>query len=179
MIVYASDEEAEGYQAWAYNIETSKRTLLTTVDESGYIAPAAPYFSGAGNVVSPTLSPDGNKLAFVLDGEMDALIVRSLEDASHFTVAYAASTLGAPAWSKDGLNLYIAGLNGEEGHVAKITLGTDEPSVTKIVSGGDVFPFRPSVKANGGVIYTADGSIFDTSLDAQSTKTPVPFTATV
>lgn len=155
-LIYSSDEDG-GYQIWSLNLESGVRSKLTTADETGYEVPVTPYFSGAGNAVYPTLSPDGSMLAFVVDGQMSTLIVRPLTADGSFKVLYTAGTLGAPAWAADGSALYVAGITGESGHLARIAL--DGSPATRLVSDRDVFPFRPGVTPEGDILFTADGGI--------------------
>lgn len=177
-IIYSSDEDADGYQAWSYEIETGERAVLTTPAESGYETPVAPYFSGSGNVVYPIVSPDGKTLAFVLDGEMDALVVRDLSDTSQLRVIHAAKTLGAPAWSPDSQALWLVGINDAQAHLAQIDLQTEPATVTKKVDRGDIFPFRPSVTADASILYSADGDIRALT-EGSTASNAIPFSATV
>ncbi|WP_155840008.1 amidohydrolase family protein [Hyphomonas jannaschiana] len=175
-ILYSADTEG-GYQVWSLALdgETEPRQL-TVSDETGYETPLTPYFSGFGNAVYPALSPDGSKLAFVIDGQMDALVVRDMDTQEAFSIAYTANTLGAPVWAEDGQSLYIAGLLGREGRVAQAF--TDGSDAKLLVEGGDVFPFRPSVLTDGSVLYTADGKVKVIAPDADA-PTNIEFTASV
>ncbi len=156
-LLYSADTEG-GYQVWSLPLEGgAEPTQLTVADETGYEAPLTPYFRGFGNAVYPVMSPDGSKLAFVIDGQMDALVVRDVSAEETFSVAYTANTLGAPVWAPDGKSLYIAGLVGREGRVAQAFPDGSDANV--LVEGGDVFPFRPSVLSDGSVLYTADGKV--------------------
>lgn len=175
-VIFSSDEKADGYQAWSFDLLTSERSVITTSNESGYKTPLAPFFSGSGNVVYPMISPDGLSIAFVLDGEMDALVTRDLSEPNETRVIHAAKILGAPAWSSDGDALYIVGLNDAEGHLARVDIGDNKP--IKIVEGGDIFPFRPSVSDDDTVTYTSDGNINTISPDGEP-RPAITFSATV
>src|SRR5690606_36237189 len=152
--LYSSDEEF-GYAIWRYDLSTGEHTRLTTDENTGYTAPQGPYFSGSGNAVYPTLSPDGKLLAFVIDGEQDRLVVKEIGSSAAPTALYSGTVLGAPAWAADSSGLYVVSV-GNEGHLARVGMdGTSE----LLVDGGDVFPFRPSLKPDGGLVYTADGAV--------------------
>ena len=175
-ILYSADTEG-GYQVWSLDLEgDAPAKQLTVADETGYEVPLTPYFRGFGNAVYPTLSPDGSKLAFVVDGQMDALVVRDVDATGNFTVAYTADTLGAPVWAPDGSSLYVTGLLGKNGLVTQAY--ADGSDATVLLKGGDVFPFRPSVLADGSVLYTADGKV---KVLAPGAETPenIEFTASV
>ena len=175
-ILYSADTEG-GYQVWSLALDgESEPEQLTVADETGYEVPLTPYFAGFGNAVYPTLSPDGSKLAFVIDGQMDALVVRDVDSEEKFTIAYTANTLGAPAWAADGKSLYIAGLLGRDGRVAQAF--TDGSDAKLLVEGGDVFPFRPSALSDGSVLYTADGKVSVIAPEA-SAPTNIEFSASV
>ena len=175
-VLYSADTEG-GYQVWSLALDgESEPEQLTVSDETGYETPLTPYFSGFGNAVYPVLSPDGSKLAFVIDGQMDALVVRDMDTEEAFSIAYTANTLGAPVWAEDGQSLYIAGLLGREGRVVQAF--TDGSDAKLLVEGGDVFPFRPSVLADGSVLYTADGKVKVIAPDAAE-PTSIEFTASV
>lgn len=174
-LIYASDEDG-GYQIWSLDLATGARSKLTTADETGYEVPVTPYFSGAGNAVYPTLSPDGSMLAFVVDGEMSTLIVRPLSADGSFKVLYTTETLGAPAWSGDGSALYVAGILGESGHLAKVPL--DGSPVTRLMSDRDVFPFRPGLTPEGDILVTVDGGIEKVSDTGEPAGT-IDFSASV
>lgn len=174
-LLYASDEEG-GYQVWTVSLETGERKMLTTPDETGYEVPVTPYFSGLGNAVYPTLSPDGSKLAFVIDGEKDVLVTRPIDGEASFLVVHLADTLGAPVWMPEGDQLVVAGLNGKSGHIALVS--ADERKAVRLVEGADVFPFRPGILPDGQILYTADGQIKTISTTGDG-DTVVPFEATV
>jgi Tol biopolymer transport system component/cytosine/adenosine deaminase-related metal-dependent hydrolase len=172
-LLYSSDEGAEGYSAWMQNLESGARTKLIAATDEGYTMPMAAYFQKSGNVVYPTLSPDGSKLAFVVDGPTDTLFVADIGKKA-MTPLHTSATLGAPAWAPDGTGLYITGIAGDTSHIAFAPLAGEAET---IFEGGDIFPFRPSVTA-GGVMVTADGAIKTFPLDGGPAK-QTPFAATV
>lgn len=174
-ILYSTDQVG-GYQVWSTDLTTGDARQLTVADETGYETPVAPYFSGVGNAVYPIMSPNGASFAFVVDGEMDTLMMRSMEPGSAFKVLYVAPTLGAPVWSEDSETLYVAGIANGTGQLAAVPISGDDANL--IVEGGDVFSFRPSLTGDGSILYTADGKIRTTGLEDGAVST-IPFEATV
>jgi len=155
-VLYSSDEEF-GYSIWQHDLATGQRTRLTTDADTGYQGPQGPYFSGDGNAVYPTLSPNGNWLAFVIDGGQDRLVIKEVGSSVAPQVLYTSGILGAPAWARDGSALYVVSVVGETAHLARVPV--DGSAAEVLVDGADVFPFRPSLKADGGLVYTADGAV--------------------
>ncbi|WP_084399084.1 amidohydrolase family protein [Henriciella aquimarina] len=174
-ILFSTDQKG-GYQVWSLDLASGEAKQLTVADETGYETPVAPYFRGAGNAVYPTLSPDGTTMAFVIDGEMDTLVTSKLDGASEFNFLHTAATLGAPAWSGDSQTLYVAGLLDDAGLLTAVPVDGSEP--TKLVEGGDIFPFRPSLMSDDTILYTADGDIKTVSTSGEAGAT-IPFEATV
>lgn len=173
-IIYSGDEMG-GYSAWSIDLASGTKTQLTTAGDTGYATPTTPYFRGAGNLVYPTLSPDGSKLAYVVDGEADTLFVRDMA-APHATKALLArGVLGAPAWAPSGDALYVVGVASAATYLARVSL---DGEVTPVVEEGDIFPFRPSVTADGSLLVTADGKI-KTFPAAGGAAVETPFRATV
>lgn len=155
-VLYSSDEES-GYAIWRHDLATGARTRLTTDIDTGYQPPQGPYFSGVGNAVYPALSPDGNLLAFVIDGEQDRLVVKEIGSNAEPRTVYSEGILSAPTWAPDGSALYVVSVGATAGHLARVPL--DGSAAQRLVDGGDVFPFRPSLKPDGGLVYTADGAV--------------------
>jgi Tol biopolymer transport system component/imidazolonepropionase-like amidohydrolase len=172
-IVYSSDEDG-GYSAWSIDVASGERKKLTYASETGYAQPLTPRFSRAGNAIYPTLSPDGKKLAFVVDGEADALFIRDVAAPAQMKSLYVSRTLGAPTWSPEGDALYIAGFTDGNGHLAKVSL---DGQATMITEGDDIFPFRPNLTADG-LLVTADGKLKTYPLAGGAPKT-TEFKATV
>ena len=161
-VLYSSDEQS-GYSIWSHDIVSGQRTQMTTVADTGYQPPEGPYFSGVGNAVYPSLSPDGSLLAFVIDGEQDALAVKEVGSTAPPVTLYESGILGAPAWAADGQSLYLVSVVENTTHLAQVAL--DGSDVQRLVDEGDVFPFRPSLLPDGGLVYTADGAV--KTLDAE------------
>jgi len=174
-LYYASDENG-GYSLWSTNLDSGVRTQLTTAQETGYVMPGTAYFSGVGNAVYPALSPAGNLLAYVIDGPENILMVRSLTPGTQARELYRAPLLGAPQWSADGQELYIVGIGEDTSYLASVQV--DGSRITRLVDGGDVFPFRPTLAPDGMIFYTADGAVKSVSRDGVPGRN-VPFSATV
>ena len=173
-VLYSSDQDG-GYAAWMTDLRSGERRPLTDARETGYLPPTTPYFSGDGNAVYPTLSPDGNNLAFVIDGPENRLVVRELYGRG-LRELYRAPLLGAPLWAPDGNGLYIVAMDGSDAHLALVPM--DGLGATHLVEGGDIFPFRPSMGPDGTLYYTADGQV-KTLTPAGQPGASVPFSATV
>jgi Tol biopolymer transport system component len=172
-LLYSSDGEG-GYSAVSVSLASGARKTLVDAKSVGYVPPAGSYFQKAGNAVYPTISPDGKLLAYIVDGASDTLFVRDVAGGESKSL-YSAETLGAPAWSKDGLGLYLVGLSAKAGHVAFAPIAGGKPNL--IVEGGDIFPFRPSVTADS-LTVTADGLIKTWPVKGGEFKI-TPFEATV
>lgn len=174
-ILYSSDEGG-GFAVWMTDRTSGERRPLTSARETGYAPPTTPYFSGDGNAVYPTLSPYGNNLAWVIDGPINRLVVRDLNARQGFREIYRAPLLGAPLWSVDGNALYIAGIDERETFLAHVPL--DGIGANRLVAGGDIFPFRPSLGPDGTLYYTADGQV-KTLTETGEPGPIVPFSARV
>lgn len=174
-LLYASDESG-GYGLWMTDLSSGERRQLTSAQETGYSAPSTPYFSGAGNAVYPTLSPDGQTLAYVIDGPMQRLVIRDLNSRQAAREIYTAELLGAPLWGRDGRAVYIVGIDESQTHLSRIS--TNGSNVERLVEGGDIFPFRPSLSPEGELYYTADGLVKTLTLAGEQGPS-VPFMAKV
>lgn len=174
-ILFSTDRD-EGYSIMVMDRETGNQSLLIGAAETGYERPLTPYFSGSGNALYPALAPAGNRLAMIIDGELDSLVIQDLAGDSGRTQLLQADTLGAPAWSEDGQRLYVVGLDGGSSFLASVA--ADGTAVSRLVDGGDIFPFRPSLADNGLLYYTGNGNVYE--LDPQSgAQDRIPFVATV
>jgi dipeptidyl aminopeptidase/acylaminoacyl peptidase len=154
-IYYASDAD-EGYGIWSLNLADRIERKLVDASETGYLMPLSPRFSGAGNAAYPVVSPDGDTLAFVIDGPQNQLVVRDLSGGPIRTL-YSSGELGAPMWSANGDALYVVAIDGQETELVRVSLA--DATAEAVVAGGDIFPFRPSLSPDGVVFYTADGAI--------------------
>lgn len=173
-LYYSSDADG-GYGIWALDLTDRESRKLIDASETGYFIPQSPRFSGSGNAVYPTVSPDGNTLAFVIDGPENQLVVRDIDGGPIRTI-YTADLLGAPLWTAEGDALTIAAINDQTTLLARVE--SADGSATTLVEGGDIFPFRPSASPSGELFYTADGVI--KTLDARGEPAAnVDFTARV
>ncbi len=172
-LLYSSDTEG-GYSAVSLNLNSGERKTLIDAKSAGYVPPTGSYFQKSGNVVYPTMSPDGKSLAYIVDGTSDTLFVRGMTDGEPRSL-YTAETLGAPVWAKDGSGLYVVGLTPKAGHIAFAPINAGKPAL--IVDGGDIFPFRPSLTADG-LTLAADGLIKTWQINGGDPRI-TPFQATV
>lgn len=154
-IYYASDADG-GYGIWALNLAEQKQQKLVDASETGYLIPQTPRFAGAGNAVYPVVSPDAETLAFVIDGPQSLLAVRPLAGGPIRTL-HTAGLLGAPMWSASGDALYVVAITDQQ--TALVRVSQADAVATTMVEGGDIFPFRPTLSADGVMFYTADGGI--------------------
>lgn len=154
-IYYSSDADG-GYGIWNIDVVEREARKLVDASESGYTMPQTPRFSGSGNAVYPIVSPDGSRLAFVIDGDPNQLVVRDI-DGGEIRTIHTAEELGAPMWSDTGDELVVVAINGRESQL--VSVDADGDSFTTMVEGGDIFPFRPSSAPAGELFYTADGGI--------------------
>lgn len=174
-LLFSSDRE-EGYSIMVVDRETGQQSVLVDSGETGYERPTTPYFSGDGNAIYPVISPDGNRLAFVIDGDQDTLVVQDLTSGQERRSRWNADTLGAPAWSADGSQLYIVALDTGRSYLASVNAETGV--ISRLADGGDIFPFRPSLDSNGNLYYTGDGHLYRLDL-ASGEQEQVPFVASV
>jgi Tol biopolymer transport system component/imidazolonepropionase-like amidohydrolase len=172
-LYYAADAEG-GYALHALELESGAVRRLTDPAETGYEMPDTPYFRGAGNAVYPTPSPDGNTLAFVVDGSRDRLVVG--REGEEPRTLLERELLGAPAWARDGTALFVVALVDREATLLRVPL--DGTPATAVASGGDLFPFRPDVGADGSLLYTGDGRILHQA-GPEAAPSTIAFRATV
>jgi len=154
-LFYSSDSDG-GYGVWALDLSDRQSRKLVDASEVGYVIPSTARFSGSGNAVYPMVSPDGQTLAFVVDGSENSLMVRDLDDNQLRTI-FTAELLGPPMWSPDGNALYAVAIDGQKTKLVRVNLA--DTSVVAVAEGGDIFPFRPTVSPDGVVFYTADGKV--------------------
>lgn len=166
--------DGEGYSAVSLDLASGALSRVLEAESVGYTEPANALFGKAGNVIYPTLSPDGSRLAYVVDGAADTLFVRP-SGGGTATAVHSAETLGAPAWSPDGTGIYIVGLKPGSSRLEHVFLGNGD--VRTISSTGDIFPFRPSITSRG-ITVAADGRI-KTFSDGAAEPIETAFRATV
>ena len=154
-LLYSSDEGG-GYSIVELDLASGAMKTVIAAADAGYKVPLDAYFQKAGNAVYPVLSPDGATLAFVIDGAPDMLVVTDARKPGAVRKLYEADTLGAPAWAASSDALYVVAIKGATSHLAMTPLAG---AAKTVVSGGDIFPFRPSMTGDGRVMVTADGLI--------------------
>jgi len=165
-LLYSVD--GDGYSVVSLALASGILTKLVDAREVGYTEPTAAYFQKSGNAVYPILSPDGASLAYIVDGVADTLYVRPLSGGAPRAL-HTAETLGAPSWAPDGRGLYVVGVAPTSSRLTFVSLDGARPK--NISETGDIFPFRPSVTAQG-VTVTADGKIKTFTMDGSARETP-------
>ncbi len=114
------------------------------------------FSTGPGDEFEPSWSPDGKSIAFTVDKVR--IDVQTLDGARR-TVAkvkasadrFNAASLASPAFTPDGRDVVFTAIENGKAELRS--------AAGIVVSGEDVFPFRPSWLADGGMLYTADGKI--------------------
>ena len=152
-LVFSSDKGGS-YNLWELTLKTQTLKQLT---------------DNAGNEYSPSYSPDGNRIAYVAT-RADASGLYVWEGGKETLVWKTPATLGAPAWTKDGSSLILqTAADGATTLVVKEIKADATPNIIS-AKGEDVFPFRPSVAADGAIWYTADGAIKHKTADFTKTE---------
>lgn len=170
-IVYASDAK-DGYQVWQLDLSTGDSRQLTQADN------AKGQDSLNANRVTPTVSPDGSMLAYVVDGPKNVLVLQDLLTGEKREIFCSKEGLGAPGWSADGSTLYLMAHSYGDVRTRLLGISTSGGPPSVLVSEGDIFPFRPSARKDGSIVFSADGLI--KSLDTRSSSVnTIPFSATV
>jgi Tol biopolymer transport system component/imidazolonepropionase-like amidohydrolase len=133
---------------------------------------------GGGNEYGPAYGPDG-RIAYVTDGSEPGLWVRSGEGGVERILDLGAAGGFAPSWSPDGTRIaYSSQTYGSSSlHIVSASGGATRGSVVSDQD-EDVFPFRPSWRADGHLLYTADGNVRARPASG-GTSVDVPFSATV
>ena len=168
-IAFSSDRN-RNYDVWILDLRCGQLKQLTN-------NPAQDYF--------PAWSPDDKEIAFVSNrpvpggpaaepGTPPAMAPTSiwainLETGAERLMASGKGRLSAPSWTPDGKQV-LYGLIG--GGAANLEL-----SGKTVVSGEDVFPYRPQWLPDGAFLYTADGKIKKRTLGGDKAET-IEFSAT-
>lgn len=154
-VVFSTDMDGS-YNIGVLDLATGKHTLVVNGPDDEY---------------EPTWSPDGARIAFVVaNTKIDEVVVATGERRTLATLG-AADVAHMPAYLPDGsdvaFHLFSAGANS-----LRLASGNT------LVQGEEVFPLRPSFRADGSYHYTAGGRIRRRQLGAK-TAASVGFTAAI
>ncbi len=126
---------------------------------------------GNGQDSEPCYAPDGQGFVYIADGR------RLLRDAGKGEAKEIASVPKAPDWTRPS-GLYGPSFS-PDGALAYVTVvdGTARLNIDHrpVVSGEDIFPFRPGWLPDGSLIYASNGKI--RRLDNSGAAHEIPFTA--
>jgi Tol biopolymer transport system component len=171
-IAFSSDRAFEGsYDIWTVNVASGELKRITT---------------SAADEYEPNWSPDGLTLAFVsgtgiVTKSVEQIDIASLKQHTLVAIDPDKARVNAPSFSPDGkLFSYVrfegAGMFLDAAHLVVSTAEGDKVKYTG--KAGDAFPFPPTWLSNKELLYTADGNILHTDLDA-GTETAIPFSAAI
>lgn len=151
-----TSERGGNLDIWILDVRTSALRQLTTNPTADSL---------------PAWSPDDREIAFVSARNPEAGVwAVNVADGSERLIVAVQGRVGAPSWTPDGKQaLYSVIAAG----AARLDL-----SGKPVVTGEDVFPFRPNWVSGTEFIYAADGKIKKRSLGAANAQT-VEFTLTI
>ena len=156
-VAFSSDRTFKSnYDVWVANIDDGKLTQWTS-------SPADEF--------EPAWSPDGAEIAFVSGTGSNGSSIQSMDAegrSKSILTAPQGARLNSPSWSPDGKKIAYTQISGNRTRL----MISGEP----VGTADDVFPFPARWLSANQVLYTANGKILLTTLDAGETK-PVPFQA--
>ena len=162
-IAFASDRGGT-YDVWEVELATGEVRRLT---------------EGAENEYQPAYAPDGRRIAYVADGDASGVWVREGSGATARIVNLEGQDGYAPSWSPDGSRIaYDQQVYGASRLRVVPAAGSGDHGAPVSEDGEDVFGFRASWRADGSLLYTADGRL-RVRPAAGGRASDVPFTATV
>jgi len=177
-IAFSSDRSGN-YDVWLLDTKSGETAALTRDPADDFM---------------PAWSPDGRALVYLSrrgEGGKLELWKTRLADRKEERIASLADEAASPAFSPDGARLVFTLQEGRafslltwrfpEAHTSDlVSLPSSGGEPSRLTSGEDVFPFRPSWSRGGGgeIFYTSDGKIRAFSPVTRATRT-VDFAATV
>ena len=156
-VAFSSDRAFKAnYDIWVADVDTGKLTQWTS-------SPADEF--------EPAWSPDGTEIAFVSGTGAAGTSIQSADAAGHSKPIISApegARLNSPSWSPDGKKIAYTQITGNKTRlmISGETIGTAD----------DVFPFPATWLSTNQIVYTGNGKILLTTLDAAGTKS-IPFQA--
>ncbi len=170
-IAFTSDRAFEGsYDLWTVPVAGGEPTRVT---------------SAAADEFGPAWSPDGRRLAFisgegVAGSSIQLIDLTSGKQVSLQSIDPAKGRLEAPSWSPDGQNLAYVEFRGAGRLIDSAHLVIQGKDGRAIFTGrsADAFPFPAVWLSSNDLLYTAEGKILRTRLDA-GTETPIAWRADI
>jgi Tol biopolymer transport system component/imidazolonepropionase-like amidohydrolase len=156
-VAFSSDRGFKfNYDVWVADVDTGKLTQWTS-------SPADEF--------EPAWSPDGAEIAYVSGTGAAGTSIQSTDSAGHSKPVITApegARLNSPSWSPDGKKIAYSQINGNKTRlmISGEAIGTAD----------DVFPFPATWLSPNQILYTGNGKIFVSKLDASESKT-IPFQA--
>lgn len=133
----------------AYVVKAAGRYELQIADVDGFNAQTA--LVSKEPIISPTWSPDGNRIAYVsFENKKPIIFVHSLATGRRQVVANFKGSNSAPAWSPDGHKLAV--VLTKDGNSQLYTINTDGSGLQRLASSGGI-DTEPRYSPDGSSIY--------------------------
>ena len=133
----------------AYVVKSTGRFELKIADADGSNDQAA--LASREPIISPTWSPDGNRLAYVsFEAKKPVIYVHDLGSGRRHVAANFKGSNSAPAWSPDGKRLAV--VLTKDGSSQLYTVGADGSGVTRLASSAGI-DTEPQFSPDGQWIY--------------------------